>query len=357
MSDSRKAQTDLFAPADAARDTRPGQTSSSGKAPTLSSAVEPVQFDASMQRLAATLPGNLRLGTSSWAFPGWQSLVYAGEHTTTVLSRKGLRAYAQHPLLRAVGVDRTFYAPISERAFADYAQAVPDDFRFLVKAHAAVTTPRGMRVAGHAPSVDHFLDVGYATTAVIEPATRGLGDRLGVILFQFPPLSLSARRLDALPDALGKFLQALPRDVQYAVEVRNAALLGAPYATALANGGATHCYTVHPTMPGVLEQHAALAKGAARIVPSQPLPALRAPVVIRWMLGHGREYAEARDAYAPFDQLAAPDLTTRADVAALIAQLNAQHGSIIVIANNKAEGSAPRTLTELARLVAGNREY
>lgn len=221
---------------------------------------------------------------------------------------------------------------------------VPNDFRFLVKAHAAITTPRGMRVAGYAPSVDRFLDPEYATHEVIAPAVQGLGDRLGVILFQFPPLALSGARLDTLPDALARFLQVLPPGIPYAVEIRNASLLGKPYADALALGSATHCFTVHPTMPGIPAQGLAL--------PSD-LPG-RAPVIIRWMLGHGREYAEARDAYAPFDQLAAPDLSSRADIAALVQQLNAEQRPVIVIANNKAEGSAPRTLTELARLVAGS---
>lgn len=306
--------------------------------------VAPATVDESVRDVAARLPDTLRLGTSSWAFPGWQSLVYGGDYPTNVLSRRGLHAYAQHPLLRAVGLDRTFYAPISERAFSDYAQAVPQDFRFLVKAHAAITTPRVMRVAGHAQPVDRFLDAEYATHEVVAPAVQGLGERLGVILFQFPPLALAGAKLDALPDALATFLQALPAGIPYAVEVRNAALLGRPYADALAVGGATHCFTVHPTMPGIPEQWASQAAIVAGTTPT----------VIRWMLGHGREYAEARDAYAPFDQLAAPDLASRADIATLVAHLNAEHRPVIVIANNKAEGSAPHTLTELARLVAGS---
>ena len=344
MKRSRKSQIDLF-----------GAAASSSSSPNDSDAVDsrtqrsrddvlPAVVDKSLHELAARLPDEMRLGTSSWAFPGWQSLVYGGEYPTNLLSRRGLHAYAQHPLLRAVGLDRTFYAPISERAFAEYAQLVPPDFRFLVKAHAAITTPRGMRVAGHAPPVDRFLDAGYATQEIIAPAVQGLGDRLGVILFQFPPLALSAAKLEALPAAIARFLQALPPGIPYAIEVRNAALLGRPYSGALAAGGATHCFTVHPTMPGVPAQLDAL-RG---VIPGE------GPVVIRWMLGHGREYAEARDAYAPFDRLAAPDLESRADIAALVQHLNTAHRPVLVIANNKAEGSAPRTLTELARLVAGS---
>ncbi len=348
MKRSRAVQTDLFGIAsDEANASRApsGNTESRERR-----GVEPASVSDALRTVAEELPRTLHMGTSSWAFPGWRSLVYGGDYTSSLLSREGLRAYAQHPLLRAVGIDRTFYAPISAQAFEQYAQAVPDDFRFLVKAHAAVTTPRGARMAGQgraqAPTADRFLDAAYATTEVVEPALRGLGKHLGVVLFQFPPLSLSARRLDALPDALGEFLQALPQGVAYAVEVRNAELLGPHYAHALSAGGATHCFTVHPSMPSIPVQCAALEHGVVHT----------GPAVIRWMLGHGREYAEARDAYAPFDALVAPDLTTRIDVASLIAELNAKHRPTIVIANNKAEGSAPRTLMELAQLVAGHRQ-
>ena len=57
---------------------------------------------------APVLPPEIRLGTSSWFFPGWRGLVYDGIHPQASLSRLGLAAYAQIPLLRTVSLDRTF---------------------------------------------------------------------------------------------------------------------------------------------------------------------------------------------------------------------------------------------------------
>lgn len=292
------------------------------------------------------LPSALRFGTSSWTFPGWAGLVYDREVSTAALARDGLAAYAQHPLLPAVGLDRTFYAPISATAFQAYADAVPAHFRFLVKAHGDVTTPQGVfggRGTRSGPDDTHgrFLDAAYAANEVIGPAVQGLGDRLGIVLFQFPPLRMRRPELSALPARIGRFLDALPTGVPYAVEIRNDALLGDEYADALRLGGATHCYSVHPSMPSVLAQHALL--GA---------PVATGPVAVRWMLRPDQQYQSARDAYAPFDQLVAPDLTSRQEMAELLALLGRMNRPVIVIANNKAEGSAPRTLTELARLVA-----
>ncbi len=75
---------------------------------------------------APLLPPDIRLGTSSWFFPGWRGLVYDGVHPQATLSRKGLAAYAQIPLLRTVSLDRTFYAPISAVDYARYASQVPE---------------------------------------------------------------------------------------------------------------------------------------------------------------------------------------------------------------------------------------
>ena len=83
---------------------------------------------------APVLPTDIRLGTSSWFFPGWRGLVYEGVHPQTALSKKGLAAYAQIPLLRTVSLDRTFYAPITTVEYARYAAQTPDHFSFVVKA-------------------------------------------------------------------------------------------------------------------------------------------------------------------------------------------------------------------------------
>ena len=84
---------------------------------------------------ANRLPKHLYMGTSSWSFPGWEGIVYDRKATQRALARQGLQAYAHHPLLRCVGIDRTYYAPITAEDFAAYADVVPESFRFIVKAN------------------------------------------------------------------------------------------------------------------------------------------------------------------------------------------------------------------------------
>jgi uncharacterized protein YecE (DUF72 family) len=176
---------------------------------------------------------------------------------------------------------------------------------------------------------------------VVAPAAEGLGEKLGVLLFQFPPLPRAETRDPARFAArLSAFLRALPRGVPLAVEIRDAELLGAAYAGALAEGGASHGYTVHPSMPPLEAQ--------AEVLPVERQPSL----VLRWMLGHGRGYEEARDLYAPFDRLAAPDPDTRASVAELVLRAVRAGREGLVIVNNKAEGSSPLSIVEAARAIA-----
>lgn len=296
--------------------------------------------------LGRALPRGAFLGTSSWAFPGWAGIVYDRPGAESALSRHGLAAYSRHPVLRAVGIDRTFYAPIGARDFAAYADQVPAGFRFLVKAPAAVTdavirSERG-RAAGDNP---RFLDGALAIDSFVRPALEGLGDKAGPLVFQFSPLG---RALTLEParfiERLHVFLATVRGEVGnaaavIAVEVRDPELLGAPLAAALDDVGARYCFGVHSRMPSVAAQAAAMAASS------------HGPFVARWNLHSGFGYEEAKAQYAPFDRIVDEDPETRASLARLAAAAIARGDPAYVIANNKAEGSAPLTIVELARAI------
>jgi uncharacterized protein YecE (DUF72 family) len=271
--------------------------------------------------------------------------VYAEGASEAELSRDGLSAYARHPLLGAVGLDRTFYAPMGVADLARHAAQVPAGFRFLVKALQACTFPTVRAAAPGGRTAwkpnPRWLDPAFASEFVVRPALEGLGDRLGVLLFQFPPLPRhEVGDAPALAARVGAFLSALPRGPPYAVEIRNRELLVPAWGAALEQAGAAHAYVVHPSMPPVLDQ--------AAVLPLERQPSL----VVRWMLGHGRGYEEAKELYAPFDALAAPDPASRGQIARLCLRATALGRESTVIVNNKAEGSSPASVLELARELA-----
>jgi len=302
--------------------------------------VGPAPVRDELARLAGSLPAGLRLGTSSWSFPGWAGLVYDRDVSASSLARDGLAAYARHPLFRTVGLDRTYYRPIPTEAYRAYAADVPRGFKFLVKADRRLTSPSDPDAQGRRGPNPDFLDPAHAAREVVTPAVEGLGDTLGPILFQFSPLpadALGGPRQFA--ERLAAFLARLPKGPLYAVELRTPAWLTREYAGALEAHGAAHAFTVHPSMPPIERQ--------AALLPPHYQPAL----VVRWMLGGGLQYDAAKNRYDPFDRLVDEDPHTRQVVAVTALDALIAEREVFVIANNKAEGCAPLTLERLAEQV------
>lgn len=338
-------QFDLFgdepAPERAAKTPRSRQ-SGDGK----DAKVAPAHTDQATAALGHALPASIWLGTSSWSYPGWAGLVYAERYPDTALARHGLPAYAAHPLLRTVGIDRTFYAPISEaefRSYAKQARAVKPDFRFLVKAPMLFTGPRLRSDEGQWRDNEAFLNAGLAASQFVLPATQGLAEMCGPLVFQFPPLgSRFTRAPQRFADALAEFLLQLPKlsgGAFYAVEVRDPELLTDDYLAALCAGNATHCIAIHARMPSAEAQGRFWRESGNH------------PLVIRWSLHSGFKYEEAKERYAPFNALVDEDPEGRAQVAALALEAMRAQQETFIIANNKAEGSAPLTIRKLSEQI------
>lgn len=303
--------------------------------------VGPAAVPEELRGLARRMPEALRMGTSSWSFPGWSGIVYDRPATHRTLARHGCAAYAAHPLLRTVGIDRTYYRPIPAEAFRCYADSVPPDFRFLVKADRALTSPTDPE--GSSVRVDNprFLDPRYATTDVVGPMMDGLGDKAGPLLFQFSPISPKAvGGRGRFLERLHGFLTALPNGPLYAIELRTPAFLDDDYVHLLEDTRAAHCYNVHPAMTPLDRQ-------LGRISPFRQ-PAL----VVRWMLRDGLAYEAAKRRYEPFDRLVDEDRVSRERIAVAVLDALIAERPAFVIANNKAEGSAPLSVFRLAERIA-----
>jgi uncharacterized protein YecE (DUF72 family) len=302
-------------------------------------------FGPEVEATATALPAGVRLGTMSWNYPGWRGVVYARDAPSKALSALGLTAFARHPLMRAVEIDRTYYDPLPADDLRAYAEQVPEDFRFVVKAHDACVLaryPEHARYGGKRGAANAlFLDAAHATDAVIGPVVEGLGAKLGAILFQFPPQDVGAGR--GFAERLGAFLARLPKGPTYAVELRNADLVSGAYGDALAAAGAVHVHNVWSSMPAIVDQ--------ARRLP----PATRRPLVVRWLFPRGDSYEEAGARYEPFSRLVDEDVGSRSAVADLVGRALAHDVSAIVTVDNKAEGCAPESVARLARAIVSRR--
>jgi uncharacterized protein YecE (DUF72 family) len=298
------------------------------------------------------LPADIRLGTSSWFFPGWRGLVYDGVYPQVALSKQGLAAYAQIPLLRTVSLDRTFYAPITTVQYQRYAQQVPDHFSFVVKAPALVcdAVMRDEEGRGKVPN-PHFLDAAIAAREFVVPCLEGLGAQAGPLVFQVSPLPRGlVEDAATLIERLAAFFAALPKELGrhrpiYALELRNAELLTPRLMKMLATAGVRYCVGLHDRMPEVERQEVAL-RALDGDTPG--------PLVVRWNLHRGFLYQAAKQRYEPFDRLVDEDSESRLILARMAADAFKAGQKVWITANNKAEGSAPLSLLKLAEEIAKN---
>src|SRR5262245_54836058 len=245
--------------------------------------------------LAAALPAGVFFGTSSWSFPGWAGIVYTSERSTTELAREGLQEYATHPLLTTVGIDRSYYAPLPAADLAAYAEQLPDGFRCCIKAPAAVTAySLGGPGVRHARNPD-FLSVDRLIGDLLEPLSVAFRANTGPIILEFPPFARTIRlEPEAFLDQLEPFLARLPRDFEYAVELRDRLLLTPRYAAVLRDHRVAHTYNYWSAMPMPADQ--------ANIVAPEDLPF----TVVRMLLKPGTWYEDQREAFSPFNRLVAP---------------------------------------------------
>jgi uncharacterized protein YecE (DUF72 family) len=299
--------------------------------------------------IAARLPKNVRFGTSSWSFPGWAGIVYPRRASASELAREGLLEYARHPLLTTVGIDRGFYAPIPAEDLRRYAEQLPPGFPCCTKAPESVTgivrSEPGAARKSRAPNPG-FLDPRLFEQEMLAPFREAFAGHAGPFLLQLPPAPRGSGLEPAeLVERLDAFLEALPRDFSYAIELREERLVTDEYRRVLSRHGAAHVYNAATAMPMPEAQ-------AARV------PVTSAPfVVVRLLLRPGTGYDERREEFLPFDRIVDPNPELRAQVIELVrAALGRPETPVYVLVNNKAEGCAPATIRALAEMLADSED-
>ncbi|MFZ9689037.1 MAG: DUF72 domain-containing protein [Phycisphaerales bacterium] len=299
---------------------------------------------AHVAEVAARLDGLIRFGTSSWTYPGWTGLVYDREYPATGASARMLGEYARWPLFRTVGIDSFFYRPPSAKVLRDYAAQLPPDFRCVSKVYDRITahTFANPREKAHwGERNPDWLNAELLLNEVLGPMQEHFGTNLGPLVFEFQTIAKQDRIGPAEFAAhLDRFFAALPRGVPYAVEVRNAEFLAEPYFAVLREHGVAHVFNAWTRMPAIGEQ--LLLHNA-----------ITAPfIVARALLRPGRTYAQAVDAFAPYDHVQDENPTLRADLVALARTTLELRIPAYLIVNNRAEGCAPLTILSVAERLA-----
>ncbi|NRA32895.1 MAG: DUF72 domain-containing protein [Polyangiaceae bacterium] len=287
--------------------------------------------------LAKRLPSRLRLGTSSWTFRGWgDGLVYPGRPSDRVLRERGLEMYAEHPLFRTVGVDRSFYRPMAAADWERYSRQLPDDFLCVSKAFGQFTNPRGDSGAGN----QLYLNASEFEALVLAPIGSARQHH-GPVLLQFSPMPVALRpSARQFADQLDRFFSNVSSEFEFAVELRNRELMTPRYLDVLRRHGVAHVLNHWEQMPDVGTQ--------------AQLPGILTAdfCVVRLLIPPGERYADRKEELEPFNRLASPQPKMREDTARFVAESLKLDKVMYVMVNNKAEGCSPLTIRALAERLA-----
>jgi len=283
--------------------------------------------------LAERLPATVRFGTSTWTYDGWTGDVYHRRYRGAQPAKR-LEEYVRYPLFRTVGIDSAFYEPPSEDVLRAYAHALPPGFPCVSKVWDRFTAKRldGKRNPD-------FLNAALFKDAVLGPYDRAFRGHAGCFVFEF-----QAMRGADLPhplewaDQLDGFLAQLPRDFRYAVELRNPELLTDIHGDVLRRHGVAHVFNSRTEVPPI----------GAQIDLTWTFPAEF--TVARALLKPGRRYADAVKAFEPYDRIREPLPDLRADILRLVQEALRRRIEAFILASNRAEGNAPGTIREVAKL-------
>jgi uncharacterized protein YecE (DUF72 family) len=147
--------------------------------------------------------GQIRVGIGGWVFAPWRGTFYPDR-----LAQARELSFASRQVT-SIEINGTFYGSQKPASFRRWLSETPDDFVFSVKGPRFATHRRALGEAG--PSIERFFASG-----VLE-----LGEKLGPVLWQFPPfLKFDENGFEA-------FLALLPhtrdgRAIRHVVEVRHA---------------------------------------------------------------------------------------------------------------------------------------
>jgi uncharacterized protein YecE (DUF72 family) len=134
------------------------------------------------------LAGEVRIGISGWNYKPWR-----GDFYPKGLVQKRELAYAAS-VFSSIEINGTFYSLQRPSSFVRWVEETPENFVFAVKGSRFIT--HMLRLRGVEQALANFFASGLLT----------LGEKLGPILWQFPP------NFSFKPELVEEFFQLLPRD-------------------------------------------------------------------------------------------------------------------------------------------------
>ncbi len=155
----------------------------------------------------------------------------------------------------------------------------------------------------------------------------------GPFLFEFQRHGMSSEEFCSRLDT---FFSQLPKDFRYAIEIRNAGLLGPDYRKVLEHHGVAHVYNHWSYMPSLRGQHQWMEER------------FTAPfTVLRLLTPLKLSYEAAKKRAEPYTKIVEELPEMRRDTVELVKKAVGENRKAYVLVNNRSEGNAPLTIQAL----------
>ncbi len=309
---------------------------------------------------------NVSIGTASDRYAGWRGQIYSAdryqERITRRLKRVGGRTFQEEVLpvesvaeyflhFSVLELDFTFYRPLLDEnleptqnyhALAAYRKYLGETDRLILKVPQAVIAQRLRRRAEFIENPD-YLDPEIFARRFYEPAAAILGGSIEGFIFEQEYQSKKDRiPAEEFAAALDSFLEAIPRDDRYHIEVRTESLLSRPYFDVLARHGVGQVLSHWTWLPPLQRQ---FMQGGGRFLNAgnSSVVRLMTPLRVRYEEAYARTF--------PFNKMVAGMMSPRMveDSVALMREAIARDTHVNVLINNRAGGNAPQMAQEVAK--------
>ena len=279
---------------------------------------------------------NLRIGTCSWKYDSWQGIVYPEKKPFNYLHE-----YSRY--YNTVEIDQWFWslfsgdrAVLPKRAVVqEYADSVPDDFRFCIKVPNSITLTHYYKEKNSDPLVPnpHFLSVSLMERFLqrLEPLSKNMGP----LIFQFEYLNKQKvpGGLQQFIEWFGNFAEQLQGKHKFCIETRNPNFLNSTYFNFLNGSGLYHVFLQGYYMPPVFEIY------------RKHRDKIKSCTVIR-LHGTDRKGIEKLTG-KDWDRVVLPKDNDLDQLTDMITALHSENVQSFLYVNNHFEGSAPQTIRRI----------
>jgi uncharacterized protein YecE (DUF72 family) len=309
------------------------------------------------QQIAELAAQGIYVGTSSWKYEGWLGLIYSPEKYLRYFKEgppkilKGrfektcLAEYAE--TFKTVCLDGTYYQFPASQMLEGYFSQVPSDFRLSMKVTDAITVLRwpnhpkyGNKAGQNNPD---FLNANLFVSSFLGPLAP-YREQVGTLIFEFSQFGPGDwERGREFVAYLDSFLDKLPKEWDYSVEIRNESFLHPWYFEVLKTHNVAHTFNSWDRMPPVSEQIRMIGSETADFVTA------------RFLLRPGKSYQKAKTGFLPYREIKEPYPEGRNALRALLGRscFSGTRKRYIYV-NNRFEGSAPWTISAVLEAAKDN---